>query len=86
MDYPEEFLMGISGYYSPVEENLGMETIRSLSFMTNKGVYGPFGLEVGTYFCSPTLPTGKIVGFFGRAASYLHSIGVHMKYQRLEGV
>ncbi|KAG9148066.1 hypothetical protein Leryth_003643 [Lithospermum erythrorhizon] len=79
IDHPDEFLMGIAGYYDFVEWNGANEAIRSIKFMTNKGVYGPYGKEIGTCFASPAA-SGKIVGFYGRAAAYLTAIGVHMEY------
>ncbi|KAG9150412.1 hypothetical protein Leryth_014590, partial [Lithospermum erythrorhizon] len=54
------------------------DVIKSITFMTNKDVYGPFGTKVGTFFSSPA-EGGKIAGFYGREGIYLYSIGVHMK-------
>jgi len=50
------------------------EVITSLMFISNKKEYGPFGQEIGKSFESPH--GKKIVGFFGRAATYLDQIGV----------
>ncbi|MCD9639211.1 hypothetical protein HAX54_023589 [Datura stramonium] len=79
IDGENEFLIGIEGYYSPVESNGGLDTIRQIAFYTNKGKYGPYGTEIGTYFSS-SAARGKIVGFHGKGGVYLNAIGVHMEY------
>lgn len=55
-----------------------MEAIKSLTFYTSRGKYGPYGVEAGTFFSS-TMTQGKVVGFHGRCSSYLDAIGVHMQ-------
>jgi len=66
-----EYLTEIKGSYAHVS---GIEIITSLSFTSNKRTYGPFGLETGTAFQSPS---GKrIVGLYGRAGTYVDQIGV----------
>eukprot|EP00252_Welwitschia_mirabilis_P017851 TRINITY_DN3974_c0_g1_i1.p1 TRINITY_DN3974_c0_g1~~TRINITY_DN3974_c0_g1_i1.p1 ORF type:complete len:108 (-),score=16.04 TRINITY_DN3974_c0_g1_i1:328-651(-) len=68
--------MSISGYYGPLAPGKPV-VIKSLTFRTNKGTYGPYGPEKGTYFSSPE--TGrKILGFCGRSGWYLDAIGVHL--------
>lgn len=52
----------------------GVEVVTSLTFITNKAVYGPFGSNFGKGF--ETTRNTKVVGFFGRADSLLHQIGV----------
>lgn len=81
LDYPNEYLTSIDGYYGSLNY-MGPIFIRSLSFETNKKIYGPYGVEQGTYFSLPV--TGaKIVGFHGRYGWYLDSIGVHLRsYQQ----
>ncbi|PIA42885.1 hypothetical protein AQUCO_02000380v1 [Aquilegia coerulea] len=69
--------MKVTGFYGPVEENGGLDALRSLSFYTNKGKYGPFGDEIGTYFAS--FPR-NVVGFHGRAGVYLDDLSVHTEY------
>lgn len=67
----DEYLTQIKGTHAQVS---GIEIITSISFISNKMTYGPFGRETGTAFQSPT---GKrIVGLFGRAATYVDKIGV----------
>ncbi|KAK7301735.1 hypothetical protein RJT34_12607 [Clitoria ternatea] len=77
LDYPDEFLRSIDGYYGTLNE-WGPIIIRSLSFESNRKIYGPFGVEQGTYFSLP-MTGGKIVGFHGRYGWYLDAIGVYMK-------
>ena len=75
-----EYLVGMMGFYGPIEENSGFEAIRSVSFYTNKRKYGPFGTEIGTFFNSPAYTNAKVVGFHGRSGEYLDAIGVHVEY------
>ncbi|KAK4766169.1 hypothetical protein SAY87_007811 [Trapa incisa] len=75
LDYPEEFLISISGY---IAENFGFRVIRSLRFQSNKRLYGPFGDETGTFFAFPTVDDGRIVGLFGNCdTSFVDSIGAY---------
>ncbi|KAJ9560892.1 hypothetical protein OSB04_006052 [Centaurea solstitialis] len=68
LDGTDEYLTRISGFYGPVEGFKGLEAITSITFHTNKTIYGPYGEEGGdgyTYFTSTKSP-GKVVGFHGR--------------------
>ncbi|KAH9606049.1 hypothetical protein KSS87_006686 [Heliosperma pusillum] len=78
-DYPYEVLTSISGYYDTVPGDMPKRVIRSLTFHTNKGKYGPHGKSIGTPFASAN-QDGKVVGFHGRSSNYLDAIGVHMQY------
>jgi hypothetical protein len=77
LDYPDEFLTSIHGYYGSLNQ-WGHNLVRSLSFESNKKTYGPFGVEQGTYFSVP-MTGAKIVGFHGRCGWYLDAIGIYMK-------
>ncbi|XAR61761.1 hypothetical protein NMG60_11016270 [Bertholletia excelsa] len=79
VDGIDEMFVGMEGYYGPVEGKSGIEAITSISFYTNRGLYGPYGEEMGKSFTS-ALCGGKAVGFFGRSGSYLNAIGIHMEY------
>lgn len=79
VEYPHEMLSCISGYYGPKSKDDHSIVIRSLTFFTSRGKYGPFGEEIGTFFTSTTTQ-GKVVGFHGRSGSYLDAIGVHMQH------
>ncbi|KAK3199942.1 hypothetical protein Dsin_023357 [Dipteronia sinensis] len=74
-----EYLVGITGFYGHIDGNCCLEVVRSVSFYTNKGKYGPFGSEIGTFFNSP-VSNAKVVGFHGRSGEYLDAIGVHVEY------
>lgn len=75
-DLPYEVLTHISGYYGPVMY-MGPSVIKSLTFHTNKRVYGPFGDDHGTYFTTK-LKEGKVVGIHGRKGLFLDAFGVHV--------
>ncbi|GFQ07014.1 jacalin-related lectin 3 [Phtheirospermum japonicum] len=79
LEYPNEVLTCISGYYGPIKKEQGANVIQSLTFHTSRRKYGPFGEEIGTYFASGTTE-GKVVGFHGRSSVYLDAIGVHMQH------
>ncbi|KAK7387238.1 hypothetical protein VNO78_27873 [Psophocarpus tetragonolobus] len=81
LDYPDEFLTSVDGYYGSLSQ-WGPIFIRSLSFESNKKLYGPFGVENGTYFSLP-MTGGKIVGFHGRYGWRLDAIGVNLKSAQL---
>ncbi|XP_050211243.1 jacalin-related lectin 3-like isoform X1 [Mercurialis annua] len=76
LEYPHEVLIRISGYYGADEKST---VVKSLTFYTSRGQYGPFGDEVGTFFTSANTE-GKIVGLHGRSGAYLDAIGVHMQH------
>ncbi|KAL5710826.1 hypothetical protein ACHQM5_021340 [Ranunculus cassubicifolius] len=75
-DYPIECLISISGFYGVFD---GHEVVKSLSFYTNDGSYGPFGNEAGLFFSSREVDA-IIVGFHGRSGLYLDAIGVVREY------
>ncbi|KAJ9536367.1 hypothetical protein OSB04_un000459 [Centaurea solstitialis] len=84
LDGTDEYLTQISGIYGPIGGFNGLEAITSITFHTNKSIYGPYGVESGTdgytYFTS-TESSGKVVGFHGRECNgFLTAIGVHMEY------
>ncbi|XP_043713347.1 jacalin-related lectin 3 [Telopea speciosissima] len=78
-EYPHEVVTCISGFYGSIGREEPMKVIRSLTFHTTRGSYGPYGEEIGTYFTS-TKTEGKVVGFHGRSGLYLDAIGVHMQH------
>ncbi|KAF7816113.1 jacalin-related lectin 3-like [Senna tora] len=79
LEYPHEVLTCISGYYGPVINDERHIVMKSLTFYTSRGKYGPYGEEVGKFFTSTTTE-GKVVGFHGRSSLYLDAIGVHMQH------
>ncbi|KAK4590940.1 hypothetical protein RGQ29_021224, partial [Quercus rubra] len=76
LQYPEEFLVTVSGHYCPVVHG-GSPVIRSLTFRSNKRTFGPFGIEEGTPFTF-SMDGGLIVGFNGRSGWYLDAIGFRL--------
>lgn len=79
-DYPNEVVTCVSGYHCRYRQD-GSDTsvIRSLTFQSSRGKYGPFGEELGIFFSSAQTG-GKIVGFHGKSGVYLDAIGVHMQH------
>ncbi|XP_059638109.1 jacalin-related lectin 3-like, partial [Cornus florida] len=76
LDYPNEYLISISGYLT---EDSNKAVIRSLTIQSNKKKYGPYGVEKGKQFATPPSTKGKIVGFHGRSGLYLDSIGAYFE-------
>ncbi|KAG6466294.1 hypothetical protein ZIOFF_075904 [Zingiber officinale] len=72
----DEYFTSIRGHYGYMRRYL---VVKSLTFVSNKATYGPYGKEDGTPF---TLHAqgGKIVGFFARCGQYLDAIGVYTAY------
>jgi len=56
--------------------------ITSLTFISNKQKYGPFGHKTGESFKTPR--GKKIMGFFGRSAAYLDQIGIVVANQPID--
>ncbi|KAL5557963.1 hypothetical protein UlMin_034174 [Ulmus minor] len=79
LEYPHEVLTCISGYYGGIGREEKPMVIKSLTFYTSRGKYGPFGEEIGIFFTS-TITEGKVVGFHGRSSFYLDAIGIHMQH------
>lgn len=79
LTYPDEFLVGVSGWWGDLQET--RDVIRSLTFHTNKRIHGPYGEEQVTTFSYSSVG-GKIVGFYGRSGTYLDAIGVHCEPPR----
>ncbi|ESQ34825.1 hypothetical protein EUTSA_v10007145mg [Eutrema salsugineum] len=79
LEYPNEMLTCISGYYGPLNNSDRSNVVKSLCFFTSRGKYGPYGEETGTFFTS-TATEGKVLGLHGRSSSYLDAIGVHMQH------
>lgn len=79
LESPHEVLTCISGYYGSTCRDDQTKVIRSFTFYTTRGKFGPFGEEIGTFFTS-TKTEGKVVGFHGRSGMYLDAVGVHMQH------
>lgn len=78
LEFPDEYLVSIRGYYSDIRRwGLATTVIRSLTLETNKKSYGPFGVEDGSKFSFPTVGL-KVVGIHGRSGLFLYAIGLHV--------
>ncbi|XP_058759158.1 jacalin-related lectin 19-like isoform X3 [Vicia villosa] len=72
LQFPDEYLISVSGYYFPVARG-GTPVIRSMTFKTNRRTFGPYGAEEGSPFTF-SIDGGQVVGFKGRGDWYLDSI------------
>ncbi|EAZ15205.1 hypothetical protein OsJ_30623 [Oryza sativa Japonica Group] len=77
---PSEFVTEVHGEYGSY---YGHNSIANLTFVTNRGRHGPFGI-VDTSgwdrFSVPIKNNSSIVGFFARTGdSYLSAIGVYVR-------
>ncbi|CAI0436001.1 unnamed protein product [Linum tenue] len=81
-EYPQEVLTAVSGYHGSLTGGDRSDVIKSLTFHTNKGKYGPYGEERGAFFTSTAEGEGRIVGFHGRSGCYLNALGIHMQQQQ----
>lgn len=89
---PSEYLIEVFGTTGPYICAVA-DVVKSISFVTNENRYGPFGDGGGTPFQTSTQSNGSIVGFFARAGSFVHAIGVYVspdrhttEKQRIQGV
>ncbi|KAJ9556690.1 hypothetical protein OSB04_011304 [Centaurea solstitialis] len=76
----DEEITGIQGTFGvvPTVPFGNIPLISSLSLLTNKKTHGPFGMKEGTHF-SQSWDAGSLVGFYGRAGSYMDSLGCLLK-------
>ncbi|XP_066165395.1 uncharacterized protein [Oryza sativa Japonica Group] len=72
-----EYVTEVSGTIGPFDR-APAGVITSLTFITNKGSYGPFGEVRGTPFHIPVQDNGSIVGFFARAGWYVDAFGIYV--------
>ncbi|KAK9923083.1 hypothetical protein M0R45_031517 [Rubus argutus] len=77
LEYPDEFLIGVSGSSCSVP-GMAPEVLRLLKFESNKRSFGPFGVEEGMPFNFRVKDGEQIVGFKGRNGWYLDGIGFHI--------
>ncbi|GJN40882.1 hypothetical protein PR202_gn00192 [Eleusine coracana subsp. coracana] len=82
---PSEFVTEVHGMYGPYTygPHGRVEAITNLTFVTNKGSYGPFGvggLDTENRFSVPVQNNGSIVGFFAHTGKYyINGVGVYVK-------
>ncbi|KAF7027097.1 hypothetical protein CFC21_039169 [Triticum aestivum] len=71
----DEYLISVKGHLGTIYDRL---SVRSLTFISNRRTYGPYGKEEGAPFELPAAG-GRIVGFHGRSDSYLNALGTYVK-------
>ncbi|KAK8946912.1 hypothetical protein KSP39_PZI006425 [Platanthera zijinensis] len=54
------------------------KVISSLTFLSNRTKYGPYGPEEGAPFSFQTT-NGEIIGLHGTSGDFLNSVGIHVK-------
>jgi hypothetical protein len=77
LEFPTEYLVQVKGTSAP-GPGVASDVVTSLTFITNKKTYGPFGAVVGRQFQSS--PQGKVVGFFGKSGDLLDSVGIFTQF------
>jgi hypothetical protein len=70
----ESYLVQVKGTFGKCN---GVIAITSLTFITSKATFGPFGTPRGQPF--QTYRNGTVVGFFGRAGAFIDQLGVISK-------
>lgn len=74
LDFPNEYLVQVRGTTAKVGFLGSKQVITSLTFITSKHTYGPYGAVKGTEFGTP--PSRLVTGFHGQAGdSSLDRIG-----------
>ncbi|XP_019155372.1 PREDICTED: jacalin-related lectin 3-like [Ipomoea nil] len=89
LDYPKEFLIEVHGIRNVAVgfNSTTKYTIRSLTFVTNKATYGPFGQQrscpndiVFGFKIAGNEPGNWIAGFYGiDYAGYIRGLGVYVR-------
>nr|XP_025877485.1 mannose/glucose-specific lectin-like [Oryza sativa Japonica Group] len=74
---PSESLLDVYGTIGPYVDSRS-DVITSITFVTSKDTYGPYGTGGGVPFSTPVKGNSSIVGFFGYAGRYMHAIGVNV--------
>lgn len=72
---PGEYLTSVKGHYGFYNNWF---VIRSLTFVSNRRNFGPFGKEEGAPFKLPATG-GKIIGFHGRSGGLLDALGTYVQ-------
>nr|AFK44060.1 unknown [Lotus japonicus] len=71
LEYPHEVLTCISGYYRSITMDEHPIIIKSLTFYTSRGKYGPFGDEVGNFSLQPQQRVRWLVFMGGVACTWM---------------
>ncbi|KAM0865442.1 hypothetical protein ACQ4PT_043271 [Festuca glaucescens] len=72
----DEYLTGVKGHVGKYYDTV---VVRSLTFVSNRHTYGPFGYTQGKPFELLAAAGGRIVGFHGRSREYLVALGTYVK-------
>ncbi|KAM0827994.1 hypothetical protein ACQ4PT_067836 [Festuca glaucescens] len=72
---PGEYLTSVKGHYGFYNNWF---VIRSLTFVSNRRNFGPYGKEEGAPFKLPATG-GKIIGFHGRSGGLLDALGTYVQ-------
>ncbi|PNT68464.1 jacalin-related lectin 19 isoform X1 [Brachypodium distachyon] len=73
---PDEHFTSVTGHYGDLDG--GLSVVRSLTFVSNRRSFGPFGKEEGVPFALPACG-GRILGFHARSGTHLHAIGTYVR-------
>ena len=87
VDFPYEFLTGVSGCYRAAHGGSAPPVVRSVTFATSRGtVHGPFGDADadGVPFAYPPMEGGLVVGFTRRSGWHLDALGLYVAALRPE--
>ncbi|EXB77322.1 hypothetical protein L484_010147 [Morus notabilis] len=78
LQFPNEYLVNVSGIVNNVAGASPTPVIQSLTFETNLRTYGPYGHKQGGTAFSLPIKKGLIVGFSGRTGELLDAIGLNL--------
>lgn len=86
LDFPYEFVTGVSGWCRAAHGGGSPPVVRSLTFETSRGaVHGPFGAaDDGAVPFSYPMEGGVVVGFAGRSGWHLDALGLYVAALRPE--
>ncbi|XP_059306578.1 inactive protein RESTRICTED TEV MOVEMENT 1-like [Lycium ferocissimum] len=86
LDHPSEFLTSIRGFHNVEKELRKIVCLRSITFGTNKGTYGPYGMttsvdpSLNEHFNFEIGDDRSFGGFHGtNYSNFIESIGVYVK-------
>jgi hypothetical protein len=74
----DEYLAQVTGTHGVAH---ALKAVTSLTFITNKRSYGPFGTESGTSF--QTSPNSRVLGFYGRCGWMVDQLGAFVAHSPL---
>lgn len=72
---PDEYLTGVKGWLGNYG---GCFLVGSVTFVSNRRTFGPYGMGEGAPFELPAAG-GRIIGFHGRSGGLLNALGTYVK-------